>query len=213
MIRRRTKAPKSWKDLTLKQFIELQGLPKTNNKVTRQIQRVAVLTDKPEDYIRDLAPLQFSALVDRIAFLDKLPKEKKSVFFYHKFRLYKREKLDYTTANQVTEILQLNSKEENVGIKILNVLAVIYYRGKVDKYDADRFTRIKDELLDLDFLTAWNSAGFFLTGLKTYLPNALRRSFQKLTIRQVEKLTKEVGNIENISDWIEYARRTSGTTS
>jgi len=210
--RRKTRIPKSWKDLTLKQFIELQGLPETKNKITRTIQRVAVLTDKTEDEIRDYAPAQISKIVKRIKFLDTLPKEKKVVFFYHKWRLYKRDKLDYTTANQVTEILQLNAREENVGVKILNVLAVIYYRGKIDKYDADRFTKIKDELLDLDFVTAWNSAGFFLTGLKTYLPNALRRYSRKLTTGQLEILTSEAENIKNLNGLNVLEILTNGTT-
>jgi hypothetical protein len=209
--RRTTKIPKSWRDLTLKQFIELQALPKTKNKITQTIQRVAVLTGKTDDEIREYAPAQISYIVKRINFLDKLPREKKQVFFYHKWKLYKRDKLDYTTANQVTEILQLNANEKNVGAKILNVLAVIYYRGKKDKYDADRFTQIRGELESLDFITAWNTAGFFLTGLTTYLPNALRRYSRKLTTGQLENLTNEVENIESLKNLSELKILTSGT--
>mgnify|MGYP000689869929 CR=1 FL=1 len=197
MKRQRTKIPRSWQDLSLKQFIQLQAVPKTDNKITQAIQRVAILTGKTEDEIREYHPLQISSIVKKINFLDTLPKDKKVVYFYHKWKLYKRDKLDYTTANQVTEILQLNTKEKNVGIKILNVLAVIYYRGKNDQYDADRFIKIKGELETLDFITAWNSAGFFLTGLRTYLPNALRRFFRNRTTGDLEKLISEAENTEN----------------
>jgi len=205
--------PKHWRQVTLNQFIALQELKPTSNKITDLVNKIAVLGNTTPDQVRNLTPKKINKIAEGLSFIEKLPKEKKVKFFYYNWKLYKREKLDYTTSNQVTDILSLNDSEENVGKKILNTLAVIYYRGKNKDYDADRFTQIKDELGGLDFETALNSTGFFLTGLRTYLPDALALYFQKLTTQEIENLTGFLGNTANIYDWKEYVRYTSGTTS
>ena len=204
--------PSAWRNITLNQFIQLQELKETGNKITDTVNKIAVLTNSTPDKVRGLTPKKIAKISKRLDFVERLPKEKKVKYFYYKFRLYKREKLDYTTSNQVTDILTLNADEKNVGKKILNTLAVLYYRGNNKDYDADRYSKIKDELKDLDFETALNSATFFLTGLRQFLPGVLAQYFQKLTTYQMEALINEVGNIGKIYDLKEYARFINGTT-
>lgn len=206
------KAPNNWRQVTLKQFIELQALPETTNDITKLINQVAVLTNYTPEVIREMNSNKLNKIGDRLKFLENLPKEKNIKSFYHKYRYYKRAELDHTTVAQVTEILTLNADEKNIGKKILNALAVIFYSGKKVEYDSDRYKETLKQLETLDFYTALNSTSFFLRGLTTYLPDALARFFQKLTPGQLEILTQEVGNLEKVNALNVYKRYTSGTT-
>ena len=204
------KTPRSWRQVTLKQFIALEALPKTDNKITRIIGQVSILTNTSEADIRKWKPRKLSKLSLRLSFLSTLPKERKTMYFYHKFRMYKRADMNNTTVAQVTDILTLNTNTENVGEKILNALSVLYYKGKNKEYDADRFTKMQGELQNIDFQTAMNSSAFFFNGLKEYLPNALARFLKKQTTETIEKLIQETGTL---SDWNEYAKYINGTIS
>ena len=206
------KSPKSWRQVTLKQFINLQALPETTNDVTKLINQVAVLTKYTPEDIREMNSKKLNKIGDRLKFLETLPKERNTKNFYHKRRYYKRADLDHTTVAQVTEILTLNADEKNIGKKILNALAVIYYSGKKVDYDSDRYKDTLNKLENLDFTTALNSTSFFLRGLTTYLPDALARFSRKLTPGQREKLTDAVENIEKVNALNVYKRYTSGTT-
>lgn len=206
------KTPNSWRQVTLKQFIELQDLPETSNEITKLINRVAVLTKYTPQEIRDMNTKKLNKIGDRLKFLDILPKEKNTKAFYHKWKFYKRAELDHTTVAQVTDILTLNADEKNIGKKILNALAIMYYKGKKVDYDSDRYKQTLNELETLDFTTALNCTSFFLRGLRTYLPDALKRFFLQLTPGQLEKLTDEVGNLGNLNDLNAYKRFTNGTT-
>ena len=207
------KVPTDWRQITLKQFIELQDLPETSNEITKLINQVAVLTNKTPEEVRNLQAVKLNKIGERLKFIEHLPKEKKPVFFYHKFRLYRRQELNYTTVAQVTDILTLNANEKNVGRKILNALAVVYYKGRFKEYDSERFNKTKAELENLNFATAFNVSSFFFHGLKTYLPGVLSRYFLKLTASQIENLTQTVGKIGSINDWNEYVKYTNGTIS
>lgn len=203
------KAPRTWRQVTLKQFIELEDLPKTENKITRIIGQVSVMTGIDQEEIRTWRPAKLSKVAERLKFLEQLPKERKTVYFYHRFRMYKRSNLDHTTVGQVTDILTLNQNTENTGEQILNALAVLYFRGKNTEYDADRFNQMKRELETVNFQTAMSAATFFFRGLKQYLPNVLARFLKKQTAETLEKLIHEIGTL---SDWSAYVKFTSGTT-
>ncbi|MHC4648300.1 MAG: hypothetical protein ACYTBJ_22810 [Planctomycetota bacterium] len=210
------KVPKSWNDITLQQFIELQNLPETDNEVTKLVQVLAVLLDTTEDDIRELTAKKLNRLGKYLTFLEELPREKKRVNFYHgpglkfwKWKYYKREAVENTTVGQVTDILQRNQDENNVGVKILNVLSTIYYTGKNVEYNAERYERTRGELLSLPVDEAITYSAFFLTGLRNFLPNVLRRYLKRLPTKSLEKLTQEIGTSYNVNDLIRY---TNGTT-
>lgn len=202
--------PKKWAQVTLGQFIELQDMPKSKNKLTNLINQVAILTGYEVDVVRSWRPYQLDYVATRLKFIEEAPKEKNITRFYHGWKWYKSDGLDATTVAQVTDLLQMNTDEKNVGRKMLNALAVIYYRGNKAEYNADRFTQMKKEFLNLDLETALGASAFFLRGLREYLPNVLRQYLSKATITDLEKLTQE---IEKPYDWSEYVKFTSGTTS
>ena len=81
------KVPTDWRQITLKQFIELQDLPETSNEITKLINQVAVLTNKTPEEVRNLQAVKLNKIGERLKFIEHLPKEKKPVFFYHKFLL------------------------------------------------------------------------------------------------------------------------------
>jgi len=201
--------PRSWRQVTLKQFIALEALPETENKITRIVGQVSVLTGISENDIRNWKPAKLEKTALKLSFITSLPKERKAKYFYHKWRLYKRADMNNTTVAQVTDIMTLNNNTENVGEKVLNALAVLYYRRKNTEYDADRFKQMKAELESLDFQTAMNSSAFFFAGLKKYLPGVLARFLKKQTTRTIEKLIHETGTL---SDLNAYAKFINGTT-
>jgi hypothetical protein len=146
----------------------------------------------------------------RLSFLSELPKEKDVKSFSFKGKNYKRDKIEFSTVAQVTDLLQMNQDEENVGAKILNAIAVIYYRDGESEYTAQRFKQMKDELLTLPFPVALNSSVFFSRGLRRFFPDVLRDSLKKLTIQQTENL---IQGIENESESNDFGRFFNGTTS
>lgn len=193
------KLPHDWSGVTLGQFIQILDLPETDNKINDFIHKLAVLTGKDSELIKDSSTMaDISRYSKRLAFLGEMPPVKRRKWFFWKWRFYKRMSLDHTTTMQVADVMQLNGKEMNEGQKVLNVLSIIYYRGKEVEYNADRFQKMKLEFENLPFNMAYSSSVFFLNGLTSYFPNVLMR-FSKLTKRmtmtQLNQLHSKIANL------------------
>lgn len=171
---------------------------------------MSILTGQSEKTIRNWKSYKLDFVANKLKFMEHQPKERNVKKFYHNYKLFKSSKLDQTTVGQVTDLLQMNTDQENVGRKILNALAVNFYTGKDEEYNSDRYAKMKKELLSLDLETALGASAFFLRGLRGYLPSVLQRFLSQATIAQLEKLTSE---IERPYDWSAYVKFINGTTS
>lgn len=190
----RHRIPKSWKNITLDQFIRLQDIPKFGNSVTEFIHKMEILTDISSDEIREMNATQIGMVTKRLKFLEEIPEPKKQTSFKLKGKTYKTGDVDQTTVGQVIDIMQLNEEEKNAGQKMLNVLSVIYYNEEQgEEYDSDRMKFNQENLREMDVMTAMNSTLFFSIGLRSYLPNVLQDSLKRMNLSQMEKLTQETG--------------------
>jgi hypothetical protein len=186
-----SKIPRKWKQITLEQFIQLNDLPETSNKVTNLINKLTVLTKFTEEEIRALKTDDLNKINRRLSFISKLPASKDIDSFFFNGKTWKRGEIKESTVAQITDILQMNQDENNVGAKILNAMSVIFYTDDQKDYDSDRFKRAKEEFLQIDFDTALSSTVFFSLGLTKYFPNVLEDCLKKLTTTELEKLTSE----------------------
>tara|TARA_R110002050_G_scaffold84138_8_gene179744 strand:- start:452 stop:796 length:345 start_codon:yes stop_codon:yes gene_type:complete len=109
----------------------------------------------------------------------------------------------------MADIMTLNENEENEGARMLNVMSVIFYRGKEKQYTGDRFKKMKEELYDVPFDVALNSTVFFLNGLTNYLKFVLQgysKLQEKMNLKQMadlhekmQKLSEKSASVKSIN--------------
>ena len=200
-LKRSERVPSKWGQITLFQFVQLKDLHESTNDVTNLINKLSVLTTLTTDEIRSMNSKEIEKINKKLSFLNTLPKRKEIKSFKFKGKRYHSEAIEFSTVGQVTDLLQANQKENNVGMKILNALAVIYYRDGETEYNAERYKKIKEELLELPFPIALSSTVFFSLGLTQYLPDVLRGYLNSLTIRETENLIHEIGIDYDLKDF------------
>ena len=219
--------PKNWNQVTINQFIQLHDLPLTGNPIDDVILKLSVLTGVDSDHIKSTVTVaNLNKMIKRINFISKMPEPKQVNWFMFKWRTYKRLEFAKTQSAQVADILGMNQKETNEAARILNTLAVIYYRGSTRKnnkdltkhfdsdYTGSRFQKMKDELGELSVTMAWSATVFFWNGSRDYLLNVLQESsltLSQMTIHQreelllnLQELCKKNGSNEFISGMISY---------
>ncbi len=194
------KIPNKWHKISLGQFIQIMDLPHTGNNIDDLVNRVSVLTGINSEKLKDtLKGKDLARISKRISFLQELPKPKKSFYFFFKWRLFKQKEYSETTTSQMADIMTLNENEENEGARILNVMSVIFYRGKEEQYSGDRFKRMKEELYDVPFNVALDSTVFFLNGLTNCLQSVLQdfsKVEKKMTLNQMKDLHKKLEKLK-----------------
>ena len=209
-LKRKERVPSKWSEITLEQFIQLNDLIESKNEVTNLVNRLTVLTTLDPEEIRSMNSTEIIKINKKLQFLEELPEVKEKKSFILKGKKYKREEVELSTVGQVTDLLQMNQKENNVGGKILNALSVLYYRDQESEYNSDRFKKMKDELLTLPFPVAYGSTVFFSRGLTRYFPDVLQGYLNSLTINQTERLIQEIGTDFDLKD---FGRFINGTIS
>lgn len=206
--------PNSWHKITIGQFIQLSDLPLTGNDIEDLSNRISVLSGVDTEVIKDnIKGKDLARIGKRMAFLQELPKPKKVFYFYWKWRMYKQVTYNETTTSQMADIMTLNESEKNEGARMLNVMSVIYYRGKEKQYSGDRFKKMKEELYDVPFDVALNSSVFFLNGLTNYLKFVLEgysKLQEKMNLKQMEDLQ---GKMQKLSEKSVSAKSINGMTS
>ena len=206
--------PNSWHKITIGQFTQLMDLPLTGNDIEDLSNRISVLSGVDTEVIKDnIKGKDLARIGKRMAFLQELPKPKKVFYFYWKWRMYKQVTYNETTTSQMADIMTLNENEENEGARMLNVMSVIFYRGKEKQYSGDRFKKMKEELYDVPFDVALNSTVFFLNGLTNYLKFVLEgysKLQEKMNLKQMEDLQEKM---QKLSEKSVSAKYINGMTS
>lgn len=206
--------PNSWHKITIGQFIQLSDLPLTGNDIEDLSNRISVLSGVDTEVIKDsVKGKDLARIGKRMAFLQELPKPNKVFYFYWKWRMYKQVTYNETTTSQMADIMTLNESEKNEGARMLNVMSVIYYRGKEKQYSGDRFKKMKEELYDVPFDVALNSSVFFLNGLTNYLKFVLEgysKLQEKMNLKQMEDLQEKM---QKLSEKSVSAKSINGMTS
>ena len=119
-LKRKERVPSKWSEITLEQFIQLNDLIESKNEVTNLVNRLTVLTTLDPEEIRSMNSTEIIKINKKLQFLEELPEVKEKKSFILKGKKYKREEVELSTVGQVTDLLQMNQKENNVGGKILN---------------------------------------------------------------------------------------------
>lgn len=196
----RLKLPRTWSGVKLGQFIQILDLPETDNKINDFIYKLAILSGKDSELIKDKVKTKdLRKYAKRLSFMSEMPKARKSDWFFWKFAFYKRLSLDETTSMQVADIMQQSASETNEGAKILDVLSIIYYSGNETEYNSDRYKKMKDQFENLPFDIAYRSAVFFLSGLMEYFPNVLAvfsKRVESMSLREWERLQEKMQNMK-----------------
>ena len=83
------KIPKNWNNISLNTFTKLSNLVDTDNDVTNLINRLSLLTNEPIEKIKQLKYGTVLKLVDKLSYLNELPKAKKNTWFIYKGDVFK----------------------------------------------------------------------------------------------------------------------------
>jgi hypothetical protein len=190
---------KTWRDITLRQAIEIDQLGEMD-EIDLVINQMAIIRDKTIDEIEALSPLEFTKFVEEYKFMGEIPKAKR-------VKLFKREGKSYGMIELVDiNLAQMVDIEEYYtdgflknAHKILSVLYLpvkkknILTRGVVlEDYKADK--EREDMFLDMDMEFVWQNMIFFWTIGQIYTKGLMDYSVEQVVMKtkELRKIKEEV---------------------
>jgi hypothetical protein len=188
---------KGWRDLTLRQAIEIDQLGEMD-EIDLTINQMAIIRDTTIDEIEKLNPSELIEFVKEYDFMNTIPKPKE-IKTFKKHKRYGIMKLSELKLAQMVDI------EEYYGDGFLKnahkILAVLYLPTKsyniitknytLEDYKQD--TKREDMFLDMDMDFVWSNLLFFWTIAKIYMKDLGDYSVERAKILngEMKKLTEE----------------------
>lgn len=178
---------KSWKDIKLKNYIELYAVDKTIDEVTSTIQQLSILMDKDEEVIGSMPLTELFKSMDEWSFLSTPPKGKEMKTIKVNGNRYGLTQLDKLSTGQIIDI------EEYYGMglenNLHNIMACLYLNitnynpitksYKLVPYNQDDFKARAQNMLDVDMFTIYSQLLFFWTIAQVYIEDSLHSSLKE----------------------------------
>jgi len=140
----------SYTRLTLKQFIEINRIPKTWPKIDQGIHRLSIIHGKPVTYYESIPLEKLSSLISKTAFLDQgCPSKVKEVVWIKGVRYKLKKNIGQYSAETY---LSLKAYSKDVTGNIHHVLSWLYEPS---------FTKLNREKAANDFLNHGTVADFY----------------------------------------------------
>lgn len=169
------KIPRSWKDVTIGQFMELRQSTKDiddNFDITNI--HIAVLCGITQQEVMSMKVETRNRIVDRISFITTEPTgEFKPVFWHNRKRWKVTDNINKLSSAQYIDIamfIKLGASEN-----YHNILAIICHPLRFGlfnrKYDSGKVIQYADELLSLPVPVAMAISAFFLNSLQISIDN------------------------------------------
>lgn len=146
-----SKLPKSWKDITIKQFIEVSELTqKGGDDIDIKVKLLSIFTDKPEDYYLGLNYKEFNELCNSLAFLNNVNISEKLIYNIKvdgiKF-MVNQNVSELSTAEYIDLLSYLGSKEK-IQTNLHKILA-IFIKPKHKYFGLKKVYMRRGEVADL----------------------------------------------------------------
>lgn len=199
----KTSYPKSWKDVTLKQYVDILKLTgiEYDKPRDKEVEYISILSGLSKDEIYNLDVKEFSKLQNNFSFIERNPVTDNKDYFIIDGVKYKTEsKLNKIKTGEFLDLNELTKEPDKI-YENLSLLLAIFYRPTIKTKKLFRKEKEVREDFKLETvfnrkdlfeekLTAedvWNSVDFFLSLKMKYL-NLMNLSFSKrLTMKKIQK--------------------------
>ena len=156
------KIPKSYKQLTVKQFQEISSLQEDEIKDTLDlfVERFAILSNEDPEHIKTKVPYQdLISLAEKMRWLNKLPSESKINWFIFKGIPYRMTNLLKMSLGEFALLDDLIT--DSMISNAHKILAIMFRPIGFDKYDEDSFIKRSNTFKSLTMDIAYPSLLFF----------------------------------------------------
>ena len=205
------KIPKNWNSISLNTFTKLSNLVDTDNDVTNLINRLSLLTNEPIEKIKQLKYGTVLKLVDKLSYLNELPKAKKNTWFIYKGDVFKLIDIENISNQDFIDLNDIIESDIEEGDKLAKCIHKLYKSVRKKDYDYNHF-------LELSIGKSYSTILFFWSFVKDYYLKYLKHcliQMEKMTIQEVKQM-KEQGvdirlNKASVNKLIKMLTSGSGT--
>lgn len=192
----RKKDIKSWKDVSLEQLQEIEGLPKYDDDIDYIVDYLSILLDKDPAEVEDMPMVDIMAEFKKWDFVNTLPKEEKVEIIKINGKRYGLMDLSKMNMGQLVDIEEY--VKDGIMKNLHNILHVIYLpvekyniftkKYTVAKYEPDNERKQAFLTLSMDIL--YPALLFFYHIVKLYLKNTVSSSQEKMMQEKIKELMK-----------------------
>jgi len=183
---------KTWKDITLRQAIEIDQLGEMD-EVDLIINQMAIIRDTTTDAIEALSPLEFAKFVEEYKFMGDIPKPKHIKSFKKNGKLYQMTELQEINLAQMVDIEEyytagfLKNAHKILSVLYLPVKTknIITRKIELEEYKPD--PKREEMFLDMDMEFVWQNLIFFwnigqiyIKGLTDYSEDQVKTAMEEL---------------------------------
>lgn len=168
------KIPKSWREVTLGQFMELKQVNTELDSFELTNEQIAILCGVTQQDVMRMTVELRNKIIDRLAFIETEPTGKYSPTFWHRGKRWKlTDNIKKLTAGQYIDINHF--VKQGTESNYHNILAIICSPMSFglfkQKYNDEKVMEYADLMLSLPVPTALSIAAFFLSSLEIYIEN------------------------------------------
>lgn len=180
----------SWKETTVEQYQHILAIAKTDlPDFNKEIELVSYLLNISKDEIMNYPLEKFKYLSNKINFLEDVYQGDMQISFSIDEIEYEVQwQMEKKTAAQFIDLSELTKDSDLINDNLHKILAVICL-PKGSKYDGNILERAEIFRTKLTMDVVFPIAGFFLTVLKSSLPDIQDYLNQKIKKQQMELLT------------------------
>lgn len=197
---------KTWKDITLRQAIEIDQLGEMD-EVDLIINQMAIIKDTTTDAIEALSPAEFIKFTEEYRFMGEIPEARNVKSFKKGGRIYQMVELTDINLAQMVDIEEyytdgfLKNAHKILSVLYLPVKTKNFITRKIvlEEYKADA---TREELfLDMDMEFIWQNLIFFWSIGQIYIKGMMASSEENLTtamknLREATKLDDEASTTD-----------------
>lgn len=181
---------KTWRDITLRQAIEIDQLGEMD-EVDLIINQMAIIRDTTTDKIEALSPLEFTKFVEEYKFMGDIPKGKNIKSFKKNGVIYQMVELHEINLAQMVDIEEyytdgfLKNAHKILSVLYLPVKSKNLFTRKIILEDYKASKEREDLFLDIDMEFVWQNLVFFWNIGQIYIKNLMDYSAEEVK----EKMT------------------------
>lgn len=176
---------KTWKDITLRQAIEIDQLGEMDD-VELIINQMAIIRDTTTDEIEKLSPAQFIAFTEDYKFLSDIPKPKNIKSFKKNGKLYQMTELQEINLAQMVDIEEyytdgfLKNAHKILSVLYLPVKTKNFITRKIVLEDYKPDPKREEMFLDMDMEFVWQNLIFFWNIGQIYIKGLMASSEEQV---------------------------------
>ena len=198
--------PKSWNDITVRQFVEIREIEQTAQGIDSQLEVLGVLTDLPIEDIEDLDFKEYENLLSKFSFIASSPSQNyvKSIGKY-KFKEFNKLKVE--------EFLDLEYFfTKDYLIHLPHIVSILYKNHKINEWENlifepheyDIEERFK-EFLDVSINSVFGVIQYYLSQRENFLNTYSNLFEEPITDEELEEVEpedrKELEAEKRLSKW------------